>query len=145
MLKVLLDFSYYATKKELEDATGADTTNLADKNDFTVSIAEVDKLDINKLVNVSTSLNNLKSKMHDLDVEKLKSVPVDLKKTSDVVSKEVVKNTKFNKLNKKLDNLEHKILDASTLIQKKPIGDVDKKIPGSIFDYETKTSKFSNK
>ena len=60
MLKVLLDLSYYATKKELEDATGADTTNLADKNDFTVSIAEVDKLDINKLVNVSTSLNNLK-------------------------------------------------------------------------------------
>ena len=83
--------------------------------------------------------------MYDLDVDKLKYVPVDLKKTSDVVSKEVVKNTKFNKLNKKLNNLEHKILDASTLIQKKPIGDVDKKLPGSIFDYETKTSKFSNK
>ena len=41
--------------------------------------AEVGKLDINKLVNVPTSLNNLKIKIDDLDVGKLKTVPVDLK------------------------------------------------------------------
>ena len=35
-------------------------------------------LDINKLV-VSTSLNNLKTKVDDLDVNKLKSATVDLK------------------------------------------------------------------
>ena len=42
--------------------------------------AEVEKLGINKLVNVPTSLNNLKTKLNDLDVGKLKTVPVDLKK-----------------------------------------------------------------
>ena len=40
----------------------------------------------------------LKTKLDNLDVGKLKPVPVDLKKLSDVVPKEVVKNTKFNKL-----------------------------------------------
>ena len=47
--------------------------------------AEVDKLDINKLVNVPTSLNNVKTKVDDLDVGKLKIVPAGLKKLSDVV------------------------------------------------------------
>ena len=42
--------------------------------------AEVDKLDINKLINVPTGLNNLKTKVDDLDVGILKTVPVDLKK-----------------------------------------------------------------
>ena len=42
--------------------------------------AEVDKLDINELTNVPTSLNDLKAKVDDLDVGKLKNVPVDLKK-----------------------------------------------------------------
>ena len=36
--------------------------------------------DINKLITVPTSLNNLKTKVDDLDVGKLKTVPVDLKK-----------------------------------------------------------------
>ena len=49
--------------------------------------AEVDKLDINKLVNVPTSLNNLKTKIDDLNVGKLKTVPIDLKKLDDVVNK----------------------------------------------------------
>ena len=42
--------------------------------------AEVDKLDINKLVNVPTSLNNLKTKVYYLDVSQLKAIPIDLKK-----------------------------------------------------------------
>ena len=55
--------------------------------------AEDDKLDINKLVNVSTSLNNLKTKVDDLAVGELKTAPVDLKKLNDVVNKEVVKKS----------------------------------------------------
>ena len=47
---------------------------------------EVDKLDITKLANVLASLNNLKTKLDDLDFDKLKTVPIDLKKLSDVVS-----------------------------------------------------------
>ena len=78
--------------------------------------AEVGKIDINKLVNVSTSLNNLKTKVQDLDVGKLKTVPVDLKKLSDVIATEVVKNTKFNTLKTKVNSLEKQIPDATTLI-----------------------------
>ena len=71
--------------------------------------AEVDKPDINKLVNSPTGLNNL-------DVGKLKTFPVDLKGLSDVVDNEVVKNTKFNTRKKKADNLNKKIPDATALI-----------------------------
>ena len=78
--------------------------------------AEVDKLDINKLVNVPTSLNNLKAKVDDLDVDKLKTVPVDLNKLSYVVDNEVVKYTKSNTLKTKVNSLEKKIPDATTLI-----------------------------
>ena len=62
---------------------------------------DVHKPDINKLVSVPTNWNNLKSNVDDLDVGKLKTAPADLKKLNDVVSKEVVKNTKFNILNMK--------------------------------------------
>ena len=67
--------------------------------------AVVDKLDINKLTNVPTSLNNLKTKVDDLDVVKLKTVPVDLKRLNDVVDNEIIKNTKFNTLKTKVNNL----------------------------------------
>ena len=53
--------------------------------------AEVGKLDINKLVKVLTGLNDLKTKLHDLDVGKLKTFTRDLEKFSGVVDKEVVK------------------------------------------------------
>ena len=95
--------------------------------------AQVDKLDINKLVNIPTSLNDLKTKVDDIDVGKLKTVEL-----SDVVENEVVKTTKFNRLKKKVNNLENKIPDATTLIHinqhktdkqnpGKEIGNVDKK------------------
>ena len=40
--------------------------------------AEVDKLDIDKLVNILTSFNNLKTKVDNVDVGEIKTVPVDL-------------------------------------------------------------------
>ena len=78
--------------------------------------AEVDKLYINQLVNVPTSLNNLKTNVDYLGVSKLKTFPVDLKKLSDVVHDEVVKNTKFDILKTKVNNLEKRIPDETTLI-----------------------------
>ena len=54
--------------------------------------AEVYKLDINKLTNVPTSLNN----KNNLDVDKVKIVPVDLKKLSYVADNKVVTITNFN-------------------------------------------------
>ena len=78
--------------------------------------AEVDKLDINKLVNVPTILNNFKTEIDDLNVRKLKTVPVDLKKLSDAVDNQVVQNKKFNTLKAKVNNLENEFPDATTLI-----------------------------
>ena len=78
--KVVLDLSNYTTIKELENVTGVYTSNLSAKSDFIALRAEVDKLRINELVNVPTGLNDLKTKVDDLDVSKLKTVPIDLKK-----------------------------------------------------------------
>ena len=75
---------------------------------------EVDKLNINKLVHIATSLKNLNTKVDDLDVGKLKTAPVDLKKLIDVVDKEVIKNIKFNKRKTKVNNLKKKIPEAIT-------------------------------
>ena len=72
--------SNYATKKKLDHTTGVDTSDLVAKKDFIALKGEDDKLNINKLVNVPTTLNNLKTKVDDLDVGKLKVVPIDLKK-----------------------------------------------------------------
>ena len=55
--------------------------------------AEADKQDIATLVNVPNNLNNLKTKVDDLNVGKLKTVAADLKKLSDIIYNEVVKNT----------------------------------------------------
>ena len=106
--KVLLDLSNYATKKKLDYATGIDTSNLAAKKDFFALKAEIEKLDIHKLVNVPSSSINLKTNVGGLGVGKLKAVPTDLKKLSDVVNNEVVKNTTFNTLKTKVNNLDKK-------------------------------------
>ena len=130
--------SNYVTKKELYHATGVDTSDSAAKIDFIALNVEVDKLDIAKLCNIRTSLKNFKTKFDDLDVGKLNTVPVDLKKVSDVMHNEVVKNTKFNTLKTKVSNLDQKVPDATILIRinqhhtdkqslEKKTGDVDKK------------------
>ena len=113
---ITIDLSNYATKNELENVTGVYTSNLAAKRDFIVSKPEMDKLDVNKLFNVSTGLNSLKIKVDDLDIDKLNIVPVDFKKLSDVVSEEVVKKMVYNKLNAKVNCSENRIPDATILI-----------------------------
>ena len=95
-VKVVLDLRNNATKKGLDHATGVDTTDLPAKKDFIALKAEVDKLYINKLVNVPTILNNLKTKVNNLDLGKLKAVPMDLTKLSNVVHNDIVKNKKLN-------------------------------------------------
>ena len=55
------------------------------------------------MVNVPTSLINLKAKVDNLDV--LKIFPIDLKKLVNLVDNDVVKNTTFNTLNTKTNNL----------------------------------------
>ena len=61
-VKVVLHVSNYVTRKELEDVTCADTSNFAGVGNFIALKAEVYKLDINKVANFPSSLNNLKTK-----------------------------------------------------------------------------------
>ena len=66
------------------------------------------------MVNVTTTLNNLKTTLNDLSVGKLKTVPVP--NLIDVVDNEVIKNIKLNILKTRVNNLENKISDESTSI-----------------------------
>ena len=68
-INVKVDLSNYATKTDLKNVTHVDTSSFALKRNLANLKAEVDKLDIDKLV----------------------PVPVDLSKLSDVVKNDVVK------------------------------------------------------
>ena len=98
-------------------ATSIDTSDLAAKSFFTALKPKVDELDNYKLTNFPTSLNNLETDVDDLDVGRLKTVPVGLKKLIDVVENEIVKSTKFNTLKTKIIDLEKKTPDETTLIR----------------------------
>ena len=83
-IKVEIDLSNYATKKEINDITHVDTSNFA----------------------LKTNLANLKTEVDKLDIGKLKTVPVDLSKLSNVVKNEVIKKTEYNKLVNKVNNTD---------------------------------------
>ena len=91
---IVLDISNYVTKKNQNMLQ----LLIQLLKTFIALEAEVDKLDINKLVNVPTSLNHLKTKVDGLDVGKLKTVPI----LGVLVNEEVVKNKEFDSLNKKI-------------------------------------------
>ena len=61
---------------------GTDTSDFAKANDLASLISDVTKLDIEKLKNLPTNLNNLESKIDELDVDIVVLVPVDLSKKS---------------------------------------------------------------
>ena len=70
-IKVKIDLTNYATKKDINDITHVDTSNFALKTNLANFKTEVDKLDIGKLV----------------------PVPLDLSKLGNVVKNDVVKKT----------------------------------------------------
>ena len=60
-INVKVDLSNYATKADLKNATGIDTSKLADL----VSLkAEVDKINVDKLKTIPDDLSHLKSKVY---------------------------------------------------------------------------------
>ena len=61
----------YATKADLKAATDVDTSTLDYKVDLANLKFKVDELYINKLKNITTNLGNLKSKVDKLDSDKL--------------------------------------------------------------------------
>ena len=63
-----------------------------------------------------SNLSNSKSKVDKLDVDKSVPVPVGFSKLSDVVKNYVVKNTEYNEVVKKVNNI--KTTDTSDLVKK---------------------------
>ena len=65
--------------------------------------SDIDKLDIDKLKKVPTSVNNLKSEVYKIDITKVQTTP------SDVLETDIVKKTLFYRLNSKVVGLENSI------------------------------------
>ena len=128
-VKVELELSNYATKTNLKNATGVDTSSFAKKVDLTNLKSDVDKLDIDKLKNVLTNLSNLKSKVDKLDFDKLVPVPVDLSKRSNVVKNDVFKKDVYNAKKK---NTEDKSPDITNLAAKTTVNAKINEVKGEI-------------
>ena len=128
-VKVELDLSNYATKADLKNATGVDTSKVAKKVDLANLKSSVDKLGIDKLKNVPTNLNNLKSKVDKLDVDKLQDVPADLSKLNDEVKNIVVKRDVYNA---KIKNIEDEIPDITNLATNASLNTIINEVKGEI-------------
>ena len=110
-IKVELDLTNYATKTDLKNIIHTNVSSFASKTNLAALKTEVDKI----------------------NVDKLKTVPDDLAKLSNVVKNEVVKKTDFsadnsvrrtkfsaatNTLDDKIDKVDKKIPDVSGLATK---------------------------
>ena len=113
-IKVELDLSNYVTKDDVKNITHVDVSSYATK----------------------TNLAALKTEVVKIDTDKLKTVPDDLAKLSNVVKNGVVKKTDFsadtyvtrtkfstdtNALDDKIDKVEKKIPDISSLETKRNV------------------------
>ena len=113
-IKVELDLTNYVTKADLKNITHTDVSSFASK----------------------TNLAALKTKVDKIDTDKLKTVPDDLAKLSNVVKNDVVKKTDFsfddyvkktkfsadtNALDDKIDKVDKKIPDVSNLASKSSV------------------------
>ena len=137
-IEVELDLTIYATKTDLKNITHVDVSSYTSK----------------------TNLAALKSEVDKIEVDKLKTVPDDLAKLSNVVKNEVVKKTDFssddyvkktkfrgdiNSLDDKIDKVEKKNPDVSSLETKRNVTtlvkNLDNRTDGlKIKEYAKKTS-----
>ena len=112
-IKVELDLSNYATKDDVKNITHVDVSSYATK----------------------TNLAALNTEVDNIDIDKLKTVPDDLTKLSNIVKNEVVKKTAYNTLKNKVDAIDTSkfvsrtkfMTDTNSLDDK--IDKVEKKIP----------------
>ena len=117
----------YVTKTYLKNTTGIDASKLAAKSDLASLKAEIDKLDIDKLI----------------------SVPVDLSKLTDLVKNDAVKKAVYDRLAAKINNI-----DTSRFVLKIKYNtdksDLEKKIPDTsgivykILDYNAQITEIES-
>ena len=124
-INVKVDLSNYATKADIKNISHVDTSSFA----------------------LKTNLANLKTEVDKLDIDKLKPLPDDVSKLSNVVTNEVVKKTDYNT---KITEIENKIPDTSNLATKTLLTTVENKISGignlvKKTDYNAKITDLGNK
>ena len=102
-VKVKVDLPNYATKADIKNISHVDTSSFA----------------------LKTNLDNLKTEVDKLDIDKLKPLPDDVSKLSNVVTNEVVKKTDYNA---KITEIENQIPDISNLATKTSLNTVEDKI-----------------
>ena len=83
-INVKVHLSNYVTKTDLKNVSNVDVTSFA----------------------LKSNLASLKTEVDKIDAEKLKTVPVDLAKLSNVVKNDVAKKTEYNKLVMNFDNID---------------------------------------
>ena len=135
-IKVKLDLSNYATKTDLKNVTHVDVSSFASKAD----------------------LASLKTEADKLDIPKLSTVPADLAKLTNKVANDLVEETNFNKLVKKVidnkteqDNLEttvqnnHSTTESNTNNLKTKVDGIDLTKYVKKSDYDTKVGNLELK
>ena len=106
-ISVKVDLSNYATKTELKNVSHVDVSSFA----------------------LKSNLASLKTEIDKIDADKLKIIPVDLAKLSNVVKNDVIKKTEYDKLvanhekgrsdfENKIDKVDKKIPDITNLVKK---------------------------
>ena len=83
-ISVKVDLSNYATKTDLKNVSHVDVSSFA----------------------LKSNLASLNTEVGKMNAGKLKAVPVDLAKLSNVVKNDVIKKTEYNKLVTKVDNID---------------------------------------
>ena len=129
-----VDLSNYATKTDLKNVSHVDVSSFA----------------------LKSNLASLKTEVDKIDADKLKTVPADLAKLSNVVKNDVIKITEYNKLVTKVDNIDTTIFFKKNKYEKDgtnfedKIDKIDKKIPDVTnlvkkTDFNTKVIKVEGK
>ena len=164
-IKVKIDLSNYATKKDIKNISHVDSSSFALKRNLASLKTEVDKLDIDKLVPVPVDLSKLSDAVKNDVVQKIvynKSAA----KVNNIDTSDFVLKTKYNtdktELEKKIPNvtdfikktkfteLENKIRDVSNLATEAALTTVENKIPSvsnlvKKTDYSAKVTDIENK
>ena len=82
-ISLKVDLSNYSTKTDIKNISHVDTSRFA----------------------LKSNLASLKTEVDELDIDKLVPVPIDLRKLSDVLKNDVVKNTVYDKLVAKVNSI----------------------------------------
>ena len=91
-ISLKVDLSNYSTKTDIKNISHVDTSRFA----------------------LKSNLASLKTEVDELNIDKLVPVPIDLRKLSDVLKNDVVKNTVYDALVAKVNNIATSRLVSTT-------------------------------